>query len=100
MFVACFIHKAPFAHGNYITSRTDSALEDCSPLVDDDPEVLLETIAPSVKKKKRKPKKKKPEAAVALLDAAPPPPLPAPPVLRISRNKHWKYISSYHVCSF
>ena len=23
---------------------------------------------------------------------------PSPLVLRISRNKHWRYISSYHVC--
>ncbi|KAI4527944.1 hypothetical protein K525DRAFT_164544, partial [Schizophyllum commune Loenen D] len=40
----------------------------------------------NAKKKKKKAKKK----------SKPAPPEPAPTVLCISRNKHWKYISSYH----
>ncbi|ORY79273.1 hypothetical protein BCR35DRAFT_352714 [Leucosporidium creatinivorum] len=48
------------------------------------------------KKKKRKTpaqKRAAAEAALAAAQAANPPP---PPVLKISRNKHMKYISSYH----
>ncbi|KAJ8508627.1 hypothetical protein ONZ45_g9126 [Pleurotus djamor] len=48
--------------------------------------------APKKKKKKRAKKAKKPSVAAASeADRA-----DRPPVLCISRNKHWKYISSYH----
>lgn len=59
------------------------------------------TLPAQKKKKKKKPKKsaKAKEAAAALkakaLDC--PDPDGRPPVLCISRNKHWRYISSYHV---
>jgi hypothetical protein len=50
--------------------------------------------APKKRKKKRAKKKTEPEASksVQLSDGA-----PKSPVLCISRNKHWRYISSYHV---
>lgn len=54
------------------------------------------------KKKKKKPKKsaKAKDAAAALKAKAQDVPEPdnRPPALCISRNKHWRYISSYHVC--
>lgn len=53
------------------------------------------------KKKKKKPKKsaKAKEAAAAAAKAKTQDPEDGrPPVLCISRNKHWRYISSYHVC--
>jgi hypothetical protein len=52
------------------------------------------------KKKKRKPKKSvkaKEAAALAAKTKANDVDLNRPPVLCISRNKHWRYISSYHV---
>jgi hypothetical protein len=64
------------------------------PLEEDIAEGIANT--PAKKKKKKKPKKAKPPPVV----------IPAVPevsqepkqsVLCISRNKHWKYISSYHV---
>jgi hypothetical protein len=48
--------------------------------------------APTKKKKKKKAKKKAKTAA-----GAPAPEDTGPPPLCISRNKHWRYISSYHV---
>src|SRR5271170_419871 len=61
-------------------------------------EDIAEDIAstPTKKKKKKKPKKAKPPPVVI-------PPVPEvsqeskQSMLCISRNKHWKYISSYHV---
>jgi hypothetical protein len=49
--------------------------------------------APAKKKKKKKKAKKKAKAAAG----APAPEDTGPPPLCISRNKHWRYISSYHV---
>lgn len=48
------------------------------------------------KKKKKKSKKPKPAPLVTGLTNEPTQE-PKQPVLCISRNKHWKYISSYHV---
>lgn len=72
------------------------------PLVEDDAtttETPPLTSAPAKKKKKKKSKKSN-----KAKDAPAPPPTPAPtieenqpPPLYISRNKHWKYISSFHV---
>ena len=66
-----------------------SQLED----VGDIEEHQLATDTASSKKKKKKSKKKR-------YPVPEPPPLLPPdvPVLKISRNKHWKYVSSYHVC--
>jgi hypothetical protein len=56
----------------------------------------------TLNKKKKKKKSKKPKCKNGA------PAIPGPqtipehrqPVLCISRNKHWKYISSYHVCHY
>jgi hypothetical protein len=63
-----------------------------SPILDEE---VGEPIEPSCQKKKKKKKKKqsKVKETPALEE-------PRPPVLCISRNKHWKYISSYHVRVF
>jgi hypothetical protein len=56
------------------------------------------------KRKKKKPKKSaktKESAAILAKSEIEPEDLGVkPPVLCISRNKHWRYISSYHVCPF
>lgn len=58
-----------------------------------------EVPVPAKKKKKKRAKKPKAPAADPSTKASPPPVKEeAPPALCISRNKHWKYISSYHVC--
>jgi hypothetical protein len=68
-------------------------------------QVLEATNDPSSslkKKKKRKPKKsakaKEAAAATAKEKLEQEESETKPPVLCISRNKHWRYISSYHVC--
>jgi len=56
-----------------------------------------DALSSNLNKKKKKKKSKKPKRK----DGVPPIPSPQPeyrqPVICISRNKHWKYISSYHV---
>lgn len=54
---------------------------------------------PALKKKKKKKSKKSSKANGGLGATETPKESgdPKPPVLCISRNKHWKYISSYHV---
>ncbi|KAF8899376.1 hypothetical protein BD779DRAFT_1607832 [Infundibulicybe gibba] len=63
-------------------------------------EILTPTESSNIqkKKKKRKPKKSAKAKEAALKSKAPEVPDPdgRPPVLCISRNKHWRYISSYH----
>lgn len=74
-----------------------------SPTLNEDGDDISE-VFPSAqkKKKKKKPKKsaKAKEAAASLkAKSSDPNDLDGrPPVLCISRNKHWRYISSYHVC--
>lgn len=53
------------------------------------------TVTNKKKKKKRAKKPKPPSVVIPTRQAVAPE--PKPPVLCISRNKHWKYISSYHV---
>lgn len=55
---------------------------------------------PQKKKKKKKPKKsaKSKESSTNSSKTSGNPDEDRPPVLCISRNKHWRYISSYHVC--
>jgi hypothetical protein len=64
----------------------------------------LESSALTSQKKKKKKKSKKPKTldtadspAGKLRTTAPSPDFERASVLCISRNKHWKYISSYHV---
>ena len=68
-----------------------SPLDATVPLVEDT------TTLPKKKKKKKSKKSTKskgePSAKPLTEDDE-----PGPLVLRISRNKHWRYISSYHVC--
>jgi hypothetical protein len=70
--------------------------------IDIEPDADTLPVAPK-KKKKRKPKKATPKASesqtATVKDKAPEPSglNGRPPVLCISRNKHWRYISSYHV---
>jgi hypothetical protein len=52
------------------------------------------------KKKKKKSKKSGKAKEVTSQAIAQEPEAERPPVLCISRNKHWRYISSYHVRTF
>ena len=64
-------------------------------------EVLDETLPPTQKKKKKKKSKKSSKAKDATAKATAKDTGDTEgrqPVLCISRNKHWRYISSYHVC--
>lgn len=82
------------------SASNNSSIED-SPTHD---LVPLESSTLSQKKKKKK-KSKKPKALDATDSLSGKPRIPPSPdferasVLCISRNKHWKYISSYHVIS-
>ena len=75
------------------------------PLAEDDPTTTVtpSTASTAAKKKKKKKSKKSNKAKDATTSPAPPStPAPTieeiqPPPLYISRNKHWKYISSFHV---
>ena len=73
-------------------SHTSSPLGDVSPLVED----ATTTTKKKKKKKSKKSTKSKGEPSVKPLTEDDDE--PGPLVLRISRNKHWRYISSYHVC--
>ena len=57
---------------------------------------VLAQSPPQKKKKSKKSTKSKGEPSVKPLTEDDDE--PGPLVLRISRNKHWRYISSYHVC--
>jgi hypothetical protein len=87
---------APDGRGSGGTSPTIDAI-DMEPDAD-----TLPVVAPK-KKKKRKPKKAAPKASesqtATVKDKAPEPSglNGRAPVLCINRNKHWRYISSYHV---
>ena len=56
-----------------------------------------ETTPPKKKKKKKSKKSGKAKEAASQATAQEPESESRPPVLCISRNKHWRYISSYHV---
>lgn len=75
-----------------------------TPLTPTSPDApLIEQKAPEdvpVKKKKKKKPKKKAKASAKGKEQEPSEPERKPPVLCISRNKHWRYISSYHVSPF
>ena len=57
-----------------------------------------DTTTPSKKKKKKKSKKSTKSKGESNVKPFTEDDEPGPLVLRISRNKHWRYISSYHVC--
>ncbi|KAK0222588.1 hypothetical protein EDD85DRAFT_983231 [Armillaria nabsnona] len=61
-----------------------------SPNLDKVPDTPMSVQKKKKKKKTKKSAKAKSEAAAKLADED------GPPVLCISRNKHWRYISSYH----
>ncbi|KAK0478597.1 hypothetical protein EDD18DRAFT_873137 [Armillaria luteobubalina] len=61
-----------------------------SPTLDEVPDTPASAQKKKKKKKSKKSAKAKSEAAAKLVDED------RPPVLCISRNKHWRYISSYH----
>ncbi|KAK0479636.1 hypothetical protein IW261DRAFT_1478426 [Armillaria novae-zelandiae] len=61
-----------------------------SPTLDEVPDTPASAQKKKKKKKSKKSAKAKSEAAAQLVDED------RPPVLCISRNKHWRYISSYH----
>ena len=73
-------------------------------LVEDEPTPMDLVASTHQKKKKKKKAKKSNKAKEAAAAAAQGPGKGTadmdgkPPVLCISRNKHWRYISSYHVC--
>src|SRR6266849_74215 len=72
--------------------HTSSPLDDTSTLIED----TTTTTKKKKKKKTKKSTKSKGEPSVKPLTEDDDE--PGPLVLRISRNKHWRYISSYHVC--
>lgn len=74
------------------------------PLADDATAAAAVPSTSTAAKKKKKKKAKKSNKAKDATTSPPPPPTPTPateenqpPPLYISRNKHWKYISSFHV---
>lgn len=70
-------------------------------VVEDEPTPMDLVASTNQKKKKKKKSKKNAKAkeAAAVTSAKETAGIDGrPPVLCISRNKHWKYISSYHVC--
>ena len=83
-----------------MTSLSHSSGETYKSLNGDEGE-LSSTIKKKKKKKPKKSAKAKESAATAAGKAKIPPETNGlngrPPVLCISRNKHWRYISSYHV---
>ncbi|KAH9947088.1 hypothetical protein B0H21DRAFT_740280 [Amylocystis lapponica] len=67
-----------------------------SPIPTVDASVQCEQQNAQKKKKKKKSKKSAKAKEAATNNAQPPADDDRPPVLCISRNKHWRYISSYH----
>ncbi len=84
---------------NLAETPTSILSGDGSSLLDDAEEIPVITGATQKKKKKKKAKKsaknKADSASANITDSAGND--GQHPVLRISRNKHWRYISSYHV---
>jgi len=94
-----------------VTPENGDPIPATPPLNGDEAELVEDTIlepGAQKKKKKKKPKKsataKARDAAVVTANSkadakAKEEEAGRPPVLCISRNKHWRYISSYHVCA-
>jgi hypothetical protein len=85
--------------GGPFTSEVTTPLTPKSPDAPLIEQKALEDVPVKKKKKKKKPKKK-PKASAQGKEQEPSEPERKPPVLCISRNKHWRYISSYHVSPF
>lgn len=91
--IARAVEQVPSINPSMASPAHTSTLQDATvPLVED-------TTTTSKKKKKKKSKKSakskgEPDAKPLIEEEEE----PSPQVLRISRNKHWRYISSYHVC--
>ncbi|TEB32361.1 hypothetical protein FA13DRAFT_1687117 [Coprinellus micaceus] len=81
--------------GGPFTSEVTTPLTPKSPDAPLIEQKALEDVPLKKKKKKKKPKKK-PKASAQGKEQEPSEPERKPPVLCISRNKHWRYISSYH----
>lgn len=114
-FPQTFLTSASLTHPMTSTSDTDSytAAEPVQILTpppspplagDDETATATAPSIPAAAKKKKKKKAKKPNKAKEATTSPVPPPTPTPtveenqpPPLYISRNKHWKYISSFHV---
>lgn len=77
-----------------VTSETLTS----TPCDDDTIPGLEDTTTTSKKKKKKKSKKSTKSKGESSTKPVTEDDEPSPLVLRISRNKHWRYISSYHVC--
>jgi hypothetical protein len=86
--------QAPSTSPSLTNSTASPLLDSASSLVEEDAAVAQK------KKKKKKPKKRSKAKAEANAKSSIEDDEPSPLVLRISRNKHWRYISSYHVCFF
>ena len=88
--------KHPDGPSQILTPSPSYSSEETSP-IPDATEEEQQISATTQKKKKKKSKKslkaKEAAASGSKTDSQPNP----PPVLCISRNKHWRYISSYHV---
>jgi hypothetical protein len=90
--IGCAVEQVPSVNPSMASAAHTSPPQDATmPLVED-------TTTTAKKKKKKKSKKSakskgEPNAKPLVEDDE-----PSPQVLRISRNKHWRYISSYHVC--
>lgn len=91
--IGCAVEQVPSVNPSMASAAHTSPPQDATmPLVED-------TTTTAKKKKKKKSKKSakskgEPNAKPLVGEDDE----PSPQVLRISRNKHWRYISSYHVC--
>lgn len=78
------------------TSEQPISVDTLNTGTDDVEEDNNEDISTTTPKKKKKKKPKKPKAKLTAIPVEPIAEVKQP-VLCISRNKHWRYISSYHV---
>ncbi|KAH7924472.1 hypothetical protein BV22DRAFT_1105446 [Leucogyrophana mollusca] len=82
-----------------LTPSPTNTSREISPTAEDSPIDPAAQATAQKKKKKKKPKKSKSKDTPADAGVKPNGSIPEverPPVLCISRNKHWRYISSYH----
>jgi hypothetical protein len=75
-----------------------TSISHTSPPLDAALSLVEDTTTTPKKKKKKKPKKSTKSKGEPNVKPLSEDDEPGPLVLRISRNKHWRYISSYHVC--
>lgn len=71
-----------------------------NPLIPEDSDQIIVPAGQKKKKKKKSKSAKARDAAIAATKAKDEMEASKPSVLCISRNKHWRYISSYHVRLF